>query len=241
MIDTVFILAGGLGTRLRPVLPNIPKPMAPVAGRPFLEVLIDYLLAQGIKNIVLCLHYRGKLIANHFGAVYRGARISYSVETKPLGTGGALINSLLEHQPDRPFAVINGDTYFPIDLSVLVGIVEDISWSIAAFEASAPGRYGELRLGKAGEVLQLREPNADSSQSLSQNFFANSGVWVGNPEKISLPRLPEIRKFSRETYLATNISLGRQTARAHLFHSDFVDIGLPEDLLEAQNLFESQR
>lgn len=239
MIETAFILAGGFGTRLRSVLPDLPKPMASVAGRPFLELLFDYLLAQGVRVIVLCLHYRGKVIADHFGTTYRGARISYSVEEKPLGTGGALLNSLRAHQPDRPFAVLNGDTYFPIDLSVLEQMVGDVSWTIAAFEASDPGRFGELRLGKAGGVLQILEPNASPNRPSSQIFFANSGVWVGNPEKILLSKLPEIRNFSRESYLAMNLNLGSQTARAHLFHSTFVDIGLPQDLLDLHNHLKS--
>ena len=90
-MTTAIILAGGLGTRLREAVPDLPKPMAPVNGRPFLEYLIDYWIEQGVKRFVMSVGYLHQDIVRHFGYRYRGVEIDYSVEESPLGTGGALL------------------------------------------------------------------------------------------------------------------------------------------------------
>src|ERR1700761_44600 len=83
------ILAGGMGTRLRSVVPDLPKPMAPIAGRPFLEYLIERLVAGGVTDLTLSIGYRSEAIRDHFGEAWGAARIGYATETEPLGTGGA--------------------------------------------------------------------------------------------------------------------------------------------------------
>lgn len=90
MLPTAIILAGGFGTRLATVVSDVPKPMAPVAGRPFLERLLDRLIVQGISQVVLAVGYKREIIQNHFGARYKNLEVRYSVESEPLGTGGAL-------------------------------------------------------------------------------------------------------------------------------------------------------
>ena len=90
-MTTAVILAGGLGTRLRSAVPDLPKPMAPVAGRPFLEHLLDYWIAQGINRFVLSVGYRHESIVDHFGVAYKSAELLYAIEETPLGTGGALL------------------------------------------------------------------------------------------------------------------------------------------------------
>src|SRR5207237_2019404 len=88
------VLAGGLGTRLRAAVSDVPKPMAPVGGRPFLERLLDYWIGQGVRRAVLAVGYLHDMIRGHFGDEYRGCAIAYSIEEQPLGTGGALVQSL---------------------------------------------------------------------------------------------------------------------------------------------------
>jgi hypothetical protein len=90
-ITSAIVLAGGLGTRLRSAVPDLPKPMAPIAGRPFLAHQLDQWIAHGIRDFVLAVGYRHEAISDYFGAHYRGASIRYSVEATPLGTGGALL------------------------------------------------------------------------------------------------------------------------------------------------------
>ena len=114
MVDTAFVLAGGLGTRLTSIVSDVPKPMAGVAGRPFLEHLLDYLVGQGVEHIVLCVGHMKHIIQNHFDDSYRGKRISYSYEEELSGTGGALSRALIEFQPTKHFLVCNGDTFFQL-------------------------------------------------------------------------------------------------------------------------------
>ena len=112
------VLAGGLGTRLRAAVSDVPKPMAPVGGRPFLERLLDYWIGQGVRRAVLAVGYMYDTIRRHFGDEYRGCAIAYSIENHPLGTGGALIQALPLVQ-DPTFLVLNGDTYFAVPLDAL--------------------------------------------------------------------------------------------------------------------------
>src|SRR5215471_11172514 len=97
------ILAGGLGTRLRGTVPDVPKPMAPIRGRPFLEYQLDYWIGKGINRFVLSVGYRHEVIIDHFGASYRGAELSYAIEHTPLGTGGALLLAVEESAITTPF------------------------------------------------------------------------------------------------------------------------------------------
>jgi D-glycero-alpha-D-manno-heptose 1-phosphate guanylyltransferase len=94
MVKTAIILAGGFGTRLRSVVSNVPKPMAPINGKPFLEYQLDYLIGQGIKTIYLAVGYKHEVISQYFGNSFKDATLIYSVEDKPLGTGGALLRML---------------------------------------------------------------------------------------------------------------------------------------------------
>ena len=107
-----IILAGGFGTRLRRVVPNLPKPMAKVAGRPLLEILLLSLSRKGFKRIILSVGYMADSISNYFGFNYEGMDLIYAREEKPLGTGGAVRLALLSCKQDHVF-VFNGDTFFP--------------------------------------------------------------------------------------------------------------------------------
>lgn len=110
-----IILAGGLGTRLRSVVQNIPKGMAPIQGRPFLAYQLDYLIEQGVNRIIFSVGYLHECISNYFGREYNGCQIVYSVEESPLGTGGA-IRQALHHCKDQNIWVLNGDTYCNVNL-----------------------------------------------------------------------------------------------------------------------------
>ena len=119
MITSAIILAGGLGTRLRSVVADMPKPMAPVNGRPFLEYLLDYWQNQGISHFIISVGYRHEIITGYFGARYKNATIKYAIEKTPLGTGGGFLLASDHLGDDRTFLLLNGDTYFPINLASL--------------------------------------------------------------------------------------------------------------------------
>jgi len=110
-----IILAGGFGTRLSNILFDVPKPMAPVNGKPFLKYVFDYLLKNGITHAILALGYKAEVIQKYFGDKYKGISITYSIEDFPLGTGGAIKKALSCCNEDDVF-VLNGDTYFDVNL-----------------------------------------------------------------------------------------------------------------------------
>ena len=113
------ILAGGYGTRLRQVVADVPKPMAPIAGRPFLEIQLEFLARQGVGHAVLAVGYLGHVIVGHFGDRFAGIELSYAVEDSPLGTGGAIQKALRLCRGDRA-VVLNGDTYLDGDLAAML-------------------------------------------------------------------------------------------------------------------------
>ena len=113
-----IILAGGFGKRLRGVVGNVPKPMAPVNNRPFLDYLLDYLILNKTKSVIISVYYKYDLIKNHYGSNYKEITISYSIDNTELGTGGAIKDALFMAHDDHVF-IINGDTYFNVNLSRL--------------------------------------------------------------------------------------------------------------------------
>ncbi len=121
MIRQAVIMAGGLGTRLRPVTEKIPKPMVDVNGKPFLEYIIFLLKNQGFKDFLFCVGYKNEIIKNHFGDGSQfGINIEYSIERKPLGTGGAILNA--KDILDNKFVLIWGDVFCTVDNRLLANL-----------------------------------------------------------------------------------------------------------------------
>ncbi len=111
MIREAIILAGGFGKRLKAVVNDVPKPMAIINKRPFLEYLLSYLDFWGVNHLVLSVGYQKQMIMNHFGKSFKGIDIDYAVEDEPLGTGGAVKNAMTFIKGNHTF-VLNGDTFF---------------------------------------------------------------------------------------------------------------------------------
>src|SRR5258706_8386355 len=118
VIKTAIILAGGFGTRLQSVVKDLPKPMAPVAGKPFLEYLLQYLSVQGIEKSILSVGYKWETIKNYFGDSFGEMKLEYSVEKEPLGTGGAILKAVQSFN-EKEFFILNGDSFFSISLPEL--------------------------------------------------------------------------------------------------------------------------
>ena len=123
-MTSAIILAGGLGTRLRGVVPDLPKPMAPIGGRPFLEYQLDYWINQGVSQFVLSVGYLHGAIVDHFGDRYKGAKLDYVIEKTPLGTGGGFLLAAEKLGKNDPFLLLNGDTYFAVDLKKLMLLLD---------------------------------------------------------------------------------------------------------------------
>src|SRR5437762_2540516 len=193
MLNEAIVLSGGLGTRLRSVVADVPKPMAAIGGRPFLEYLLDHWIEQGIRRFTLSVGYRHEVITHHFGDAYRSAAIRYAVEKSQLGTGGALLATLATFSIETPVLVLNGDTFFPVDLDQLVQFSSktgaDVSFAL--FETSARSRYMGIDLDSHGRVLRLQAQ--DQSPHL-----ANGGVYWLRPDSLRGPPAHAARPLSLE-------------------------------------------
>ena len=207
------VLAGGLGTRLRAAVADVPKPLAPVGGRPFLERLLDYWIAQGVRRAVLAIGYMHELVEKHFGASYRGCEIAYSVEDQPLGTGGAMLQALPHLRTER-FLVLNGDTYFAVPLKVLEAFhAEKRAQLTMCLHRSRDPRYTGVTLDADGRVT-----------SLAGGPVANGGVFLF--EKTGFPK----QAFNLEKDLLPGI----ERIYGKVFDVPFIDIGIPEDWRAAE-------
>jgi D-glycero-alpha-D-manno-heptose 1-phosphate guanylyltransferase len=209
-----IILAGGLGTRLRSVCPDLPKPLAPVRDKPFLSHLMQYWKNQGVNHFILSVGYLYEKVIETYGTSFEEASIDYAIESTPLGTGGALIHSLSKLQsPEEPFLVLNGDTYFPIPLSEfhLIG-----DCTLALYQTEKNTRYDGVQLTPSGKIITLGDPSST---------LINGGCYLFHPRAFKNITLGQ---FSLEQdYLPTLIE--KQTCFGQHFDSPFIDIGVPKD------------
>ncbi len=225
MMEAV-VLAGGFGTRLRTVVPDVPKPMAPVAGKPFLEILLRGLSRQGVSRVILSLGHKAEMITGHFGAQFAGIELIYSVEAEPLGTGGAVRKALTFCQGDHAL-VMNGDTYLDIEIAALESAWQRMHQPLmVAQEAQDASRYGRLEL-EDGRVMRFGEKAA------SEPGLINVGCYLF-PKQI-LDDFPMGQPFSLETdFLSHAVSL--MPFGAFITRGRFIDIGVPKDYIRAQKV-----
>ena len=232
-ISRAFVLAGGQGTRLRNVLSNLPKAMAPVNGKPFLSWILEDLVRQEITDVTLCVGFRHEQIVESFGYNFKSIRLQYSVEKLPLGTGGAFWKGFQQFPPDGDFVVMNGDTFFDVRFGEFHNLLDapSVAWASALTTQSDHRRYGRVEVDPAYRVTAL-----STTKPSVENFFANSGVWIGRPCRITNPPVSLKSPFSFEDYLKIALSHEPGSLAAKPFHHEFVDIGIPSDLLRAGKL-----
>lgn len=221
-----IVLAGGFGTRLSGRLVGVPKPMAPVAGRPFLEILLAQLARSGCTRVILSVGHLHESIENHFGSAWRGMALEYEIETAPLGTGGA-IRAALARAGEANVLVLNGDTFLQIDYAAMIEFHAQQRALLTMAISAQPdvARYGGVILD-AGRVIGFEE------KGRSGPGWINAGVYVLRAD-LNWPRHLH-QKFSFETdYLAPEIS--RLSPAAYKAEGFFLDIGIPADLDRAQS------
>lgn len=229
-INECIILVGGQGTRLKSVVQNIPKPMADINGKPFLEYLLHYLNTQGCNHVVLSVGYKHEIIADYFGNQYFNIKLDYAVEEEPLGTGGGIKNSLqLITQDD--FFLLNGDSFFDVNLAQLSDFhfFKQSAITLSVKEMHNVDRYGTLTI-KDNKILSFNE-----KQPIEKGFI-NAGVYVVSKQVF---KDISMQKFSFEKdILEANIS----KLPFYAFESDgyFIDIGIPEDYKKAQTDFKEK-
>ena len=223
-----IILAGGLGTRLRSVINDLPKPMAPVNGKPFLHYIFQYLLREGVKDVVLSVGYKHETIKEFFGGAYMGIKIQYSVEEEPLGTGGGIKQAF--NLIDGPAYVLNGDTFFGVNLWALnefyFDTKSDIALAIKPLENF--DRYGTVQMDAAYRLTKFEE------KKLVEKGLINGGLYFFDKQlwnKVDVPQKFSFEKDVLEKYVADLRFCG------DVFNGYFIDIGIPEDYNKAQHDF----
>lgn len=220
-----IILAGGLGTRLASRLENIPKAMAPIAGRPFLEILLSQLRRAGCSCVILSVGHLHSSIRDHFGASFHGLPIDYAVEEHPLGTGGA-IRKALQQAREESVLVLNGDTFLKLDYAAMIEFhrAEGAPFTLAITQQPSIARYGGV-LVEDSRVVGYEE------KSRSGPGWINAGVYV-LPKNMPWPSdLPEKFSFEVDFLVPQTASLKPAAYKVDGF---FLDIGIPEDLDRAQ-------
>ncbi|ELK3773788.1 nucleotidyltransferase family protein [Campylobacter jejuni] len=210
-----IILCGGLGTRLKSVIKDIPKPMAPINDKPFLEFIFEYLKKQGIKEVILAVSYKYEVIQEYFKDEFLDIKIKYSIEKEPLGTGGA-IKEALKFIKNEAY-VLNGDTFFDIDLSKLKLNGSKICFALK--QMNDFDRYGTVNINKQGFVLSFEE------KIFKKQGLINGGIYLLTKDIFNKFDLE--KKFSFEEFLQENYE--KLKAKAHIFDDYFIDIGVPED------------
>ena len=226
-MTAAIILAGGLGTRLRSVLPDLPKPMAPVNGRPFLEHLMDYWIHQGVDAFVLSVGYKKEVIIDHFGSSYRSVPVHYSIEDIPLGTGGALL--LAARGLTEPLIVLNGDTFFEVSITRLISFHKNKSadLSLSLFRPDDQHRFGGVELDESGALKSL------SGESLGSQMLANGGTYFMCPKMLMYTGCAAVEACSFERDLIPKFLAQGRKVFGTPFSGRFIDIGIPSDFQRA--------
>ena len=229
MITEAIILAGGFGTRLQTVVKELPKPMAPINGRPFLEYQLNYLANYGIDRVIFAVGYLSETISNHFGNSFNGIEIDYAYEENPLGTGGGILNAFHKRKT-KELIVLNGDTLFEIDINSFYSKHKNSNslFSLALRELSSVDRYGSVLL-ESSIIRKFAEKGAYAGKG-----SINGGIYIINEAFFEKAQLPE--KFSMEKDVF-EILLNDFDFYGFPFSNYFLDIGIPEDYNKAQDEF----
>ena len=228
-----IILAGGLGTRLRSAVPSLPKPMAPIKGKPFLGYLFDYWLHQGIKHFVLSVGYKYEVIHERFGTKYKDADVSYAIENEPLGTGGGLLLALKQLRSKEPFLLLNGDTFFAVNLNNLFKYHKNCraDMTLSLVEIKNNKRYSGVLLDKQGLVCSIDSPTESSKTSI-----ANGGVYMIENDLFRKHLKRSLNKCSLEEELLPQLLIQKKRIAGFASNDSFIDIGIPHDYNLAANV-----
>lgn len=224
-----IVLAGGFGTRLSHIVSDVPKPMATVCGQPFLKYIFEYLSQNGVNHIILAVGYKSEIIQEHFCDNYNGISITYSLEDTPLGTGGA-IKKALECCKENDVFIINGDTYFDVDLKKMKAFhsEKDSNLSIAVKSMSNFERYGVVVI-EDNKIKKFEEKKPTLKGKI------NGGVYLINGKIMSA--------VNENSFSFEKVILESGLVDIYAFESNgyFIDIGVPEDYYRAQIDFEKYK
>jgi D-glycero-alpha-D-manno-heptose 1-phosphate guanylyltransferase len=223
----VIILAGGLGTRLRQTLGTLPKPLAPIGNKPFLEYLLKFISHQGFRDVIISLGYGSDTIKEYLGdGSSRGLRIAYTFERELLGTAGAVkLSESVIHSDD--FFVLNGDTYFEVDLNHMLSFHKSRAAvaTIALTYREDTGRYGDIIIDKENEIVSFSEKAGEGRAG-----YINGGVYIFRKEVLAY--IPANKGCSLEKEIIPFL-IGKGLYGFPV-KGYFIDIGIPEDYEKAK-------
>ncbi|RDU73920.1 alcohol dehydrogenase [Helicobacter anseris] len=225
--NNIVIMAGGLGTRLKPLTDTLPKPMLKVGSKPILQIILERFKQQGFRNITLCVNYKSHIIEEYFedGSKF-GLNINYVKEEKRMGTAGAL--SLIKNIGEHPFFVMNGDILTEIDFSKMLEYHQDqksdITMGIREFHYQVP--YGVVQTDKKGGIVSITEkPNL--------NFNVSAGIYLLNPSVIHL--IPQDTFFDMPNLFNKILCEKRYNTSTYLVTDYWIDIGRHEEYNKANS------
>lgn len=226
---TALILAGGKGARLQSVVSDRPKPLALVAGRPFIEYVLDQLANAGIRRVVISTGHLGEQFRRQLGTTYKKLSLHYSQEIVPLGTAGALRHAL-PLIPSQQVLVLNGDSYCDIDFTKLIASHKTKGALVTMATVTVPevSRYGAVTTGLDGRITDFQEKGRQTGEG-----FINAGVYVIDTSvlcKIAPDTMISLERDIFPQYL-DRVMYGFATT------GTFIDIGIPDDYERAQQLF----
>lgn len=234
MIKEAILLAGGLGTRLRPAVPELPKCLAPVRGRPFIAYVTDYFRQQGIKRFIFALGYKSDHFDDFFRSEFPDGGYAVSLEKEPLGTGGA-IRQACGLSIEKTVLILNGDTFFRIGLKALSDFHEEkrADCSLCLRPMTDFDRFGVVELDDEARVSRFRE------KQYYQAGLINGGVYALDRATFFQEKWPPVFSFEKD-YLEKPASGGQDCpiAGRRLFGlvqpAYFIDIGIPDDYRRVQ-------
>ena len=224
-----IILAGGMGTRLRSVISDIPKPMAPVANRPFIAYILDQLSTSDITNVKLSVGYKHEVVKDYFGPKYKHLNLTYVIEEQALGTGGGIRLAAEKCESDTVI-IFNGDTFFDINIS---NIVEQHhqnknGMTIALKHMSEVNRYGMVDL-EDNTIIGFTEKS-----ETPKTGWINGGIYVLDRHLFLSKTDPS--QFSMEVDFMEKV-IGDVRLEGHKSQGYFIDIGIPEDYTKANKYY----
>ena len=229
----VIVLAGGLGTRLRSVVSEVPKCMAPVAERPFLYYILDYLRSYNVERVILSVGYLREKIYEWIDECRSTFpfEILYAVEETPLGTGGGIRLALNECKAEQ-VAILNGDTFFnvPLDEFATQHVESGALLSVALKPMENFSRYGNVELNEDGTIAAFKE------KSFCERGFINGGVYMASRAALCEKLAAKPAKFSFETEVLQELA-GSDLMYGFKYFGYFIDIGIPEDYSRADREF----
>ena len=231
MLNTAIILAGGMGTRLKTIISDLPKPMAPIMNVPFLTYQLNYLKHFGIKKVIFSVGYLSEKIIAHYNQSFENISIKYSIEKNPLGTGGGIRMAMSNLNEDLVL-ILNGDSFFDLDLEQFYNLhlEQKSDFSLALRYVNNSERYGNIEFNSSNQITSFIEKN-----QLNQSGYINAGVYILSKKLYLQNTKPDINFSIEKDFFEKQ--LNQLIIKGFEFKDYFIDIGIPEDYLKAQDDF----